>query len=1376
MVPPSQVAALAARDAEAPHTLEALYQQVRSGVLQNGRSRTPGGGLLTELEQAFTEHPLLAARLLHAWGEESRAIAYLQHSVATSTDRGGHFGEILDAAGLLIKWGQAGIAVPHLKHLIETSHDTLFILHAAAHLKEAGEGFSAAAALHRLLQYRDLYPSHAVQAIELLCASGDTGELKRLESLLANKDADIAFMAARIIGTYGDRTIADAFFSQQAPTSPPEHLLQMAELYEAWGDLERSEHYLSQLSENNIEDMVLRVTRLLDRLGRRSEAVDLLTRSHSWPIEIVKLLYDWGETAAAETKCLKFVDDWVSPLLLFGDALKLWARWGDRKLAREAMLQTIDRSDASVSPWTFRQGIEGLIAIGDFATARSLFRKYLPTVPHDDSMAAYYFQLFAQLEPPAAVEVTLESCLRVCRESGKQYISNYLLTTFLEMLESPPRPPATQLTTDAESIRRLCRRLRGRRSAPALGFDNRGARQRPRHHGHEGEVSELVEIEQRHADTRDIDWLATARLGEDRRVQGMVMARRRTATGARPTMIVIDPACIAGIPVRSLAILAGTIAQHTLQGRDPVGLLIGEKETFLPPRPSHHQLEAILRAVAEAKIPSSTQSQLPAQLEALHLRRFLRPGTMLYLIGDLTTMAPARLERLHTTLHARGVTVQPVATRSTFPVPTIEWGIGRTRWRTRDIQNILNRLLLGRHIPDVKSALQRTGTVVFDLATADPETLAVRVGKALWIDPSKEPDIVAELAGRAASANVTAPAVGIAADTLHTASGYPQYMTRRERHSLYDLYRDLQLGTLELEDPLGTLKKRVRNAVKIAEKVVRRARQARWRLSHLDLHFRDLVEQGFDAVLKLWDRESEALRNDFQAMRERLATMGRAVRGGASQTVSAIAQGGRAIARGVSAAVDTVLRLTDSGVMARIFFRWTRPWLRLAPAPHGRAQYLREQFGGHFVGGAFHAGETITPATLGEDGPHVVRGRVNPDRQPVDAHTLQPVGGTVHTESVPEGQVAYALNPNPVTHPLLETPLAALPTAGPQYYGATLYADLTAGPSLAEIAAVAPQLAQQWTTLVSRLQDRPLREALVAIQREVTQRSGLRYRHYRSRRGRVLWKKLSEKVDFGTATLLDSLRTTVQMKGGKCLELSIAALSLLRATGIPAGLSRGWLTSRRGRVGTTAHAWPEVVLPTAEGRWIGLPLEATPSPSLRIGRFMAEGPAPATALLPGATPEVPETGEDTAGEVAESPPVAADVAVSTVSSAGRDPLSGLFQRWRTGSLSQRAELLAAANALGLWLSSGTRPFFGSDTTWEAYLHDHFAAFVTNAARGEDPADDSESALRRQIDTLIADATQRLGAAHVDPRVDAWRTAIETFLAGSPRGSGENGVS
>ncbi|GEM_PF-3772865 len=744
---------------------------------------------------------------------------------------------------------------------------------------------------------------------------------------------------------------------------------------------------------------------------------------------------------------------------------------------------------------------------------------------------------------------------------------------------------------DAARIRAV---LRGKKLAPfamARGFDNRG--QRPRRGAslwgdpYAGNSREVYEV---NADARRIDWPATFRLSEERREMGIVVERVDSARGARPTVIVIDPtALLHKSSNTNLALVAGMIAQATLQSGDPVSLVIGRGEVSVPAGAGRHQLERILTAIGNTgNVAAASAAEM---LEQRAVAKFMRPGTQIFYLGDFVTMDPATLERLHHSVQAHGAEWQPISVRGAgFPVsdPTIHTGPLVTPL-TQDQYEVLYGEIERTHLPRVNAALQRAHVAILNVDEESADTLLRQTMQQMARSFAEKPAVYPK-------------------EWLATEFQLPLRIENPEPADLFDRMRAAWGEAARWEEIFQeAFDARWPTPFVYAQAVLTQANKLSRcvNVHHYDFALRNLAHYGSPAYnLNLGACVAMAER-DLHHTTRHAARHGAPTGAPFSADSANTSTSAAATSPQFSRAPDAQHIGENSGVM-----QGASPdlaWAEISPQPTGRSVYLREQFYAEMRGAQFRTHANFSRARLDEWSDDVTAAQAADAQQLHRGRLLQPasrdlsgftaIGGSALT-MLPRGEFVFATRyTDPLgTHPLLRLRVAELRRAGPQFYGAENFALLTNGTTLQKIAARHPELAAEWTAAIAAVQQMPLLRAVAYLQQVVMKTNGLSYHHYQGDAlAETLYRNFMERAKNGTADLAEAVDLIVRLGGGMCQEFSLLGLALLRLAGIPAGLSVGFDVEDNAL--HDHHAWVEVMLPRDEDDrkgWRGLPLEFIP--------------------------------------------------------------------------------------------------------------------------------------------------------------------------------------
>lgn len=976
-----------------------------------------------------------------------------------------------------------------------------------------------------------------------------------------------------------------------------------------------------------------------------------------------------------------------------------------------------------------------------------------------------------------------------------------------------PSEAQRRVAAAATCIRTAFRAVPRGALARARGFVNRGRRQR-RGIGPMGDPfdggSQRVYAAQ--ADVRRIDWSATERLDDAAKAMGIVVERQTGASGSRPTLIVIDPAIFAGCTPRAVALLAGTIAQHTVAAGDPVGLYIGGSSAtrrFLPPGMAPHQLERILQELLTYDAPTNATLSSPAAvLEQPVVRQYLRPGTRVYCVADFIAGDPAQLARLDTSLRARGAEWQPIAVRRHLPVPQPILECGPTRWRAEtSVTEAVVFQVHDRHRDTVDRALETMGAALVDLTSIAAEAIPDATIDAVWGRdgiPTPTPlvaiQVVAEQLYRGETAEPADLAARIAAargnrDAWHI-------LLREALESGWSTPLTYAVETLEAAGRVDDFRHRVFFGARapLAQQTLLQEHADLLRACDTIASILAMAEGAVaqhaatappPAPVSRWMPLRRWWGAHFGTGTIPTAAANQPDGGGASDAVTAAAPS--------RVAAPEAIRPGDSGVARSVGEGDEMRWVKVQPAPQGAGRYLRQRLGVVIDGATLQPHPALSPTTLTIAGGRQHHGTLRPG-VPADPRRLQSVGGSSVT--LAGGRVHFSTNDEASVHPSLGQPIAALAAQVPESYDDRLFTALTTGPTFTDLESVAPGFAALARRVVDEARALPLREALRCLQRVVAEESGLAYRSYQGDPiAEPLWKAWCARADRGEASLLDGVRLTMTAGGGQCQEFALLGLMLLRLAGIPSAVGSGWRIRPDGGVYGTAHAWVEVILPQGNGRWMGLPVEMAPpmvaeaSLSAWLQPVADASVSDSHAPLPSDTAAVetegtPENSVEIATEV-EPPAAPAATPPASIASRATDALPervsvtsqvaspptpaararaarvavttrGIAQLWAAGTAAERGAVREAFSALHLWL----RP----DEKSEALQHflnapDGVERFINLNARARDEEIGPSWHLPNDLSALldVAASAAHPNSVRTTARLDQWLTGVERYF-------------
>ena len=175
---------------------------------------------------------------------------------------------------------------------------------------------------------------------------------------------------------------------------------------------------------------------------------------------------------------------------------------------------------------------------------------------------------------------------------------------------------------------------------------------------------------------------------------------------------------------------------------------------------------------------------------------------------------------------------------------------------------------------------------------------------------------------------------------------------------------------------------------------------------------------------------------------------------------------------------------------------------------------------------------------------------------------------------------------------LMEIPLVELPALLPQLFGEETAALLTA-PTV-NLPDLEKEAAEKWGGLLARVKGLKVKDAISTIHNFVT--SNYKYFPYDGGMRRA-YEAVADRIGHsGGESSNDQVRLVVSLGGGKCVELSVITLALLRAAGIPSALFQGY-TAEGSSILDEGHQWAGVVLKDPlSGRLFHHPVETAVTP------------------------------------------------------------------------------------------------------------------------------------------------------------------------------------
>ena len=821
--------------------------------------------------------------------------------------------------------------------------------------------------------------------------------------------------------------------------------------------------------------------------------------------------------------------------------------------------------------------------------------------PKMDSKVAH---LFANIGNPKAIEFLLD--LNMGFEDMAPAIYDFLENY---KPESPTLSQQTHITKKAERIRAACRELYYPAGAElAKGYGNRGIRpgRRTAFAGSDFQNLKLVPMNQ--TDPKNIDWNATARLGETERAMGMVVVKEYRTEEANKVMIVIDPKVFEdNDSPEKISSLAGTIAQVALQRRDMVGLIIGTRKIYIKPSQDKAQLEKIIARILAFQKDGNEDGVLQI-LDQDYLRANLPQGAQIFFISNFENENLEHVQRTIKLFSNLGVEFTPVATDVFVPVPHPIIEIGRFRFKLHEkkAQVIADAIALQQAEAMNKLLDERTG-IMINLSVKDDviqQTIAEikakdqchpkhnkiqprgrLVGEKVYNITSPEPD---DFLPRFEAATVERKSNILAsvwqAACLRGWSSPLEYLHKKiqeikemadklpeeYRHNkpsfdyekeFNDTYRpDKATGPITdfLNDP--ALHKSLQNGIR---KITERPIDMIEAFSHLLAWYPDI---DFVRLVLAKHEELESLLEEKKEIKPSLRELINASMMGNSLKTS-------------------VANKDETEEEKRV-------WMNLGTIPRERNRYLRTVTRIVFdpAHSVYQEHPQITAGALGESGKGNIIGRLE-FKIKKEMQIPQLVGGKI--EIVERKKIVYSTSestPETIDR-VLSLPLSEFRAKASGIYGKELYELSTVAPGIEEITKLNPGIAKEWEELLAEIEHLPVKDAIARIQEYIVNHPTLNYHRYASDVAKTLFGSLKERADKGECKENEYLALILKLGGGTCREMATLGLTLLRLAGIPTSLSSGWMAEWDGKVRQMGHSWAEVMIPYEGEKWHGLPVE-----------------------------------------------------------------------------------------------------------------------------------------------------------------------------------------
>ncbi|MFH1873900.1 MAG: HEAT repeat domain-containing protein [Pseudomonadota bacterium] len=705
------------------------------------------------------------------------------------------------------------------------------------------------------------------------------------------------------------------------------------------------------------------------------------------------------------------------------------------------------------------------------------------------------------------------------------------------------------------------------------------------------------------SDSRMIDWVATSNRQETMGASydGTVVVRVFSEPQRLPTYVAIAPNAYVG-GYQNLALTAGTFAQDTINNRDPVRVVVGNRQ--INPQQTRN-VGGVIEAVL-GNACSSSETSVLEMVQGIRAQN-LSSGSRVFLVANFYQESAedlAEVGRALAGLRARGITVVPVQMGDTANLPSTIVDFGNHHFRVpprveaevqqaraEEFQAAIRAFLNDNHgvavpINDVSSSSDLPGRIMMELLRPRSsrdygeaphiEIDGNRIDHSVAIVETEPPREIVELFQDALDQSVEGDLQHLA-DLVHTAQMMGWTF-------VFDLLRsEMQRVGLNL-----ALSASIRTDAEIEN--------IRQTIANLSLETNELSGPIFglpqDIEAMFWGPSDSSLRKFVERRNAR------------------IAEQRNSPPRPFGPSPDSVVRDEQN----------ITPFNSGADRPDSNHQLLMTFAHPELlVNGAEYFATSVTsarnPATLGYDvAPELslehflgmgdgltVRGWLTKYVGFDEQTTPVPLNGNVSGSTpIPLDfrsvdfsmyYIDYSVPSAPVESPVLEMTVADLREQGEEIYGEQ-YSVLTDAVPIHSL----PQYIQnEINEVVKSVENLPVQEAISVIQRYVLSR--FRYQYLNNSVERTLLDRVRQisAARQGKGQEYLAMIYGNPMRHGVCAELTEVTMTLLRMAGIPTARFSG-LVAQQGRGLTSAgHAVSIVVVPrTGEpGRWQAIPVKTS---------------------------------------------------------------------------------------------------------------------------------------------------------------------------------------
>ncbi|MBI5701116.1 hypothetical protein HZC34_04625 [Candidatus Saganbacteria bacterium] len=819
-----------------------------------------------------------------------------------------------------------------------------------------------------------------------------------------------------------------------------------------------------------------------------------------------------------------------------------------------------------------------------------------------------------------------------------QFLNNYPTRTNLN--EPPFVPSLDPIREKAGLIRAVCREKYHQGALEnKCGDGNRGSRCGKKSTNAGWDIVDLRTVQMSQANSRAIDWGATARLPEVSG-EGMVVERLYRVQGRNKVMIVVDPRSVEGADRKEKAsLIAGTISQMAFQRGDSVGLVIGKKKVYIGPSHEAMQIERILRAIDSYHEDGQTDG-LVSILDQDLVRKNMPKGSEIFVLTSFSEASQEGLTKLCRTFRNFGVELIPVFTAAELVVPHPTVKIGRFKFRARDnIARLIANSMALLQQDQMKTILLKTAGVVIDAEGKEGADMIVHVIAAMQEDRRKKREI--KIAGRVAGEkeiDITTPAPQEVLDKLRSST----FTAKWESFVCYK--QALCNGWEEILVIFDSV---------VAESIALANRSKNWELAEELMEIKYYMQNGdmrgrFSSIKMLElikdDENAEGYIDEFSKYRilhDEIGSRIKELRDAEqySAVVTHLCKNGLSLSitrrlyaivqkleaekaqekkhlagkldsslKRMVARVPSMPNLANERILSPISAfdedrsdDDERVWMTLSPAPSGRSRYYRSGLAVAYDPGhaSYKAVESLSIDQLVETGEMEIKGKLANKLRKEDFIPI-PAGGSVVKANKKE--ISFFVNGDKLpagASKVLSMKLSEFRKQITQLYGKELGAKLTSAPTAEQLENIAPEIAEEWKKVVAETQSMKVAQAIKHIQGYVLSHKRIKYHRAETKVEKILFAELKRKAEAGECEACDNLKLIIQLGGGVCAEMSVFALNLMRMAGIPTALSHGWIASGS-RVKIMPHRWPEAIVALGDGKMCGIPVEAS-----RIGATLA---------------------------------------------------------------------------------------------------------------------------------------------------------------------------